>query len=227
MTLQELHDRLLAWATAEPRQEELLRARRAFFDRFGEPHEEERSYETRMNGMLDYYLYDHRPGGGQDTILDLFLRDQSQGYASDELSLFRALGKTRHSLFEVRKLRPGEWVRLRDVFSDRELEVAERRQMAGLEKGDLLEARLLPFQGQLHFSGAFLYHPREMRKVILAEARKRHKSAGGAPVDVTAFLAQLSRMAQKLERYRNVKAQSLYDFTAPLTTPPPGRSGQG
>jgi len=221
MTLQELHEKLLAWATAEPRQEELLRARRAYFDRWGEPHEEERSFETRMNGMLDYYLYDHRPEGSPHTTLDLFLRDQGAGYTSDQLTLFRDLGRAVHSLFEVRKLRPGEWVRLRDLVSGDEHEVAERRQLAGLEKGDLLEARLLPYGGQLFFTGAFLYHPREVRKAILAELKKRRKAADGSAPDVKAFLAQLSRMAQKLERYRNVKVESLYDFTTPVPTPPP------
>ncbi len=227
MTLAELHDQILAWATAEPRQGELLRARRAYFDRFGEPHEEERSFESRMNGMLDYYLYDHRPEGGDFTTLDLFLRDQSARYASDELVQFRALQKTLHGLFEVRKLRSGESIRLRDVFARgdlfgrNDLEVSERRQMPGLEKGDLLEARLLPYQGGLYFSGAFLFHPREVRKLVLAEARRRRKAAGRGPVDVATFLAQLSRMAQKLERYRNVKVESLYDFRAPAPTPPP------
>lgn len=221
MTLQELHDKLLAWATAEARQEELLRARRAWFDRWGEPHEEERSFETRMNGMLDYYLYDHRPEGSPHTTLDLFLRDQGSAYTSDQLTLFRDLGRSVHSLFEVRKLKAGEWVRLRDLWSGEEHEVTERRQMAGLEKGDLLEARLLPHAGKLYFSGAFVYHPREVRKAILAEAKKRRKASDGSAADATAFLGQLSRMAQKLERYRNVKVESLYDFTAPAPTPAP------
>jgi hypothetical protein len=221
MTLQELHEKLLAWATAPERQEELLRARRAYFDRFGEPHEEERSFETRMNGMLDYYLYDHRPEGNPHTTLDLFLRDQAAAYTSDQLTLFRDLGRAAHSLFEVRKLKPGEAVRLRDVFSGEDLEVTERRQLAGLEKCDLLEARLLPYGGKLFFTGAFLYHPREVRKAILAEVKKRKKAAGVDSPDVKAFLGQLSRMAQKLERYRNVKVESLYDFAAPAATPPP------
>jgi hypothetical protein len=225
VTLQQLHEHLMAWATAAPRQEELLRARRAYFDRWGEPHEEERSFEARMNGMLDYYLYDHRHGGGDLTTLELFLREQAPGYASDELARFRALGKAIHGLFEVRKIRPGESIRLRDVFSGQDLEVAERRLMAGLDKGDLLEARLLPHDGQLHFSGAFLFHPREVRKLVLAEAKKRRKAAGREPVDVKDFLAQLARMAQKLERYRNVKVESLYDFRPPAATPPPRRAG--
>jgi hypothetical protein len=223
MTLQELHEKLLAWATAAPRQEELLRARRSHFDRCGEPHEEERSFETRMNGMLDHYLYDHRPGGGADTTLELFLKDQGSAYASDELTLFRALAKTRHGLFEVRKVRPGEWVRLRDVFRGDDHEVTERRQLVAIEKGDLIEARLLPYRDRLYFSSSFLFHPRAARKLVLAEVKKR-KKAGDGPVDVPAFLAQLSRMALKLERYRNVRLESLYDFTAPQPTPPPVRS---
>ncbi|HEX9290814.1 MAG TPA: hypothetical protein VF904_14940, partial [Anaeromyxobacteraceae bacterium] len=63
MMLSELHEKLLSWATAEPRKEELLAARRDWFDRHGEPHEEDKSFETRMNGMLDYYLYDFHPPG--------------------------------------------------------------------------------------------------------------------------------------------------------------------
>jgi hypothetical protein len=224
MSLQELHDRLLAWATAEARQGELLRARREHFALFGEPHEDERSFEARINGMLDAYLYDHRPGGGRDSTLETFLAAEGGSWPSEELTRLRGLGKSLHRLFEIRKIRPGEWVRLRDVFGGEEHEVAERRQLAGLEKGDLLEARLLPYDGKLYFSGAFLFHPREVRKQILAEVKRRRKAApkGEAP-DVRAFLAQLSRMAQKLERYRNVKVESLYDFSAPAATPPPFR----
>jgi hypothetical protein len=219
MTLPELHEKLLAWATAAPRQEELMRARRAFFDRCGEPHEEERSFESRTMGMLDYYLYDHRPEGGALTTLERYLADPACDPA--DRPHLEALRGTFHGLYEVRKLRPGEWVRVRDVFDGQDREVTERRQLVGLDKGDLLEARLLPWDGQLYFSGAFIFHPREVRRRVLSEARRLRKAAGGAPVDVKAFLGQLSRMAQKLERYRNVKVESLYDFTAPGATPPP------
>ena len=61
MTLPELHERLLAWATAPARQADLLAARADHFGRYGEPHEEDRSYERRMNGMLDFYIYEWRP----------------------------------------------------------------------------------------------------------------------------------------------------------------------
>lgn len=223
MTLPELHDRLLAWATAEQRKEQLLAARRDHFDRFGEPHEEDKSFETRMNGMLDAYLYDFRPPGSSSTTIEIFMREMGPRLTNEDLAHYQNLSKNIHGLFEVKRIREGA-VRLRDVFTELVHDVTERRQLAGLGKGDLLEARLLPFQGELLFSGAFLYHPQEVRKTILAEVKRLKKAAGkGELPDVNAFLAMLGRMALKLERYRNVKVESLYDFDleARVTTLPP------
>jgi hypothetical protein len=223
MTLAELHEGLLAWATAPGLGDRLMAARRDHFARHGEPHEEDKSFELRMNGLLDFYLFDHRDGAGP-TTLDLYLQAEGQRLAPEAAAALRELEGNRHGLFEVRRIQPGRVV-LRDVFRGDDHEVAERRQVAGLEKGDLLEARLLPFDGQLHFSGAYLYHPREARKLVLAEVKRRIKAAGrGGRPDVEAFLAQLSRMAFKLERYRNVRLESIYDFAADdraATTPRP------
>jgi hypothetical protein len=221
MTLKELHEKLLAWATAEVRKEELLAARRDHFERYGEPHEEDKSFETRMNGMLDHYLYDFRPPGSPETTIEIFMREAAGELTTEELAMYRVLAKNIHGLFEVRKVRPAEEIRLRDVFTGGEYDVTERRHLVGLEKGDLLEARLLPFDGKLYFSGAFLYHPAEVRKQILAEVKRMKKEAAksGGELDARPFVALLSRMAFKLERYRNVKVESLYDFRQPLKTP--------
>ncbi len=226
MTLQALHDALLSWATAEPRNGDLLAAKREHFAWHGEPHEEDRSYEVRLNGMLDHDLYDFRTGGGPTTI-DRFLAEQGAALPPDRLAAYRDLARNVHGLFEVRKIKDSR-VRLRDVFTGAEHDVTERRQVAGLEKGDLLEARLLPFGEELFFSGAFLYHPREARKTILAEVKRLRKAAprGEAP-DTGAFLARISRMAMKLERYRNVRLESIYDFSSEARTMTPGPVRRG
>jgi len=220
MMLKELHEKLLAWATADERKDQLLAARRDHFDRHGEPHEEDKSFESRMNGMLDYYLYEFRPPGSSETIIETFMREQSASLTTEELALYRILAKNVHGLFEVRKVKQPE-IRLRDVFSGGDYEVTERRHMVGLEKGDILEARLLPWDGKLFFSGAFLYHPQEVRKPILNEVKRLKKEAqkNALDVDVAGFMALLSRMAFKLERYRNVSVEALYDFRQPLKTP--------
>ncbi len=225
MTLQELHERLLSWASAPPREQELLQAKREHFERYGEPHEEDRSYEVRVNGMLDAYLYQHRPGGGPATTVERFVEAEGAALSAEEAAAYRALAQSIHGLFEVRKIKDGK-VRLRDVFTGKDIDVTERRQVAGLDKDDLLEARLLPFEGALFFSGAFLYHPREARKAILAEVKRMRKAAPkGAELEVQPFLARLSRMALKMERYRNVRLESIYDFSpeARTWTPRPAR----
>jgi hypothetical protein len=213
MTLPDLHEALLSWATADPHDPLLLAARKAHFERYGEPHEEDGSFERRMSGMLDAYLFDWRPEPGASTALERFLEARRDVLDPAERAAFQALGANRHGLFEVRKLGPG-LVRLRDVFAGQDHDVTERRSVAGLAKGDLLEARLMPFDGALWFSGAFLYHPREARSRILAEVKRLKKAAGktGRP-DVESLLATLSRMAFKLERYRNVRLESIYDFS--------------
>ena len=214
MTLGELHERLLGWAGADERKEWLLAARREHFARAGEPHEDDKSHEARMNGLLDRYLFDFRPDGTH-TTLELFLRDGADGLDTDARSEMREMGRCARALYEVRALRPGE-VELQDVFSGARRRVVERRAVVGLAKGDLLEARLLPWHGQLHFSASALYHPREVRRRILAEVKRRKREAGPTgTVDVTAFLDELSRMALRLERYRNVRVESIYDFEAP------------
>jgi hypothetical protein len=226
MTLAELQEKLLSWATAEPRTEDLLAARRAHFEQYGEPHEEDRTFEVRQNGALDAYLYDWcSPSSG--STLERFVASEGGALSPEELGAFRDLEKNVHGLFEVRKIKDGV-VRLRDVFAGGDHDVTERRQVAGLAKGDLLEARLLPFQGALYFSGAFLYHPPEARKAILAEVKRLRKEGArsGAAPDVGAFLGLLSRMAFKLERYRNVRFEQIYDFTpgeARTATPRPAK----
>jgi len=213
MTLQHLHDRLLAWATADHRKERLLAARRLHFGAYGEPHEEDRTYEARLNGMLDFYLYDFRPAEGGRTTLEEFLLSEGAALEPAERQAYQDLAHNVHTLFEVRKISEGQ-LRLRDAFTAKDYDVVERRQLVGLEKGDVLEARLLPHEGVLVFSGAFLYHPREARKPILVEVKKRKKAAGkGGHPDVPGLLALLSRMAFKLERYRNVRLESIYDFS--------------
>jgi hypothetical protein len=214
MTFQELHERLLSWATEGVRGEDLLAAKALHYAARGEPHEEDRSFEVRVNGMLDFYVYDWRPAPGARSALERFLDEQAALLPPEDLAAYRDLAGNRHGLFEVRKLKDG-LVRVRDLFTGEDHDVTERRSVAGLEKGDLLEARLLPHLGQLLFSGAFLYHPKEARKPILAEVKRRKKAAGKqGTVDVPPFLDLLAHMAMKVERYRNVRLESIYDFEA-------------
>ena len=128
-----------------------------------------------MNGMLEHYLYDFRPDG-QNRTIDLFLRDGADALTTDERARMRELGRCRRALFEVRKIRPG-LLELEEVLGGARHEVVERRSLVALSKGDILEARLLPHEGKLHFSRSFVFHPREVRRAILKEAQRLTRAA--------------------------------------------------
>src|SRR6266496_1207328 len=100
MSLQQLHERLLSWATSEPRKDELLAARREHFGRYGEPHEEDRTYEVRINGMLDFYLYDFRAPGGTSTTIERFLAAEGAALDAAEAAAYEDLARNVHGLFE-------------------------------------------------------------------------------------------------------------------------------
>jgi len=215
MTFQQLHERILSWATEGPRNEDLLAAKAAHFAARGEPHEEDRSYEVRVNAMLDFYLYDWRPAPGHASTAARFAEAERERCTAGEIAAVEGLAGNVHGLFEVRRVDEGR-VRVRDVFDGKDHDVSERRSVAGLEKGDLIEARLIPYDGALLFSGAFLFHPREARKTVLAEVKRLRKAAGkGGRPDVPAFLDVLARMAMKVERYRSVRLESIYTFGPP------------
>jgi hypothetical protein len=204
-------DQLIAYASTEERKPDLLAAKAEYFGMTGEVFEDDKSFELRMASFLDYYLFDRvSPHQGKTPAQELYERKLSEGGA-DEAAAFRNFTETQHGLFEVRRLAKG-LVRLRDVFSEKDVEVTERRQVAGLEKGDLIEARLIPFGGHLLFSSAFVYHPREASKLIRKEVKRwKKKLPDRAPRELA---WECAKRALKADRYRQIPVEKIYDFEA-------------
>lgn len=206
---QPLLDQLLAFASAEPRKAALLEAKAEYFQLTGEVFEDDKTFEARMASFLDYYLFDRRPSESRKTPAEEMYEEKRRLLGPEEAVPFRAFTETIHGLFVVRKLGP-EGVRLREPFSGEDFEVTERRKLAGLEKGDILEARLIPSGGCLVFSPAFIFHPREACSLILREVKRRKKaSPQGDPRDLT---WDCSRRALKVERYKQIAVEKIYDF---------------
>lgn len=203
-------ERLIAWSSTPERKDELLRAKAEYFAAAGEIFEDDRSFDTRMGAFLEYWLFDRKLEGTDTTPAEAFLATEGTALAPTEWDAFRGLTRTVHGVFEVRKLVTKTGLRIRELVTGEDHDVFERRGLIGLAKGDLLEARLVPFEEKLLFSGIFLYHPKEARKVIVKEL-KRRKKAGELPTP-SAFAHELSKMALKLERYRNVAVENIYRF---------------
>ena len=209
MSYQAYLDQLIAFASHEDRKPDLLAAKAEYFQRTGEVFEDDKQFEMRMASFLDYYLFDRKQPEGGKTPAEEFLDGRTAAGDAAEVAAFRSFTETVHGLFEVRKIKPGV-VRLRELFGGKEFDVTERRHTVGLEKGDILEARLIPFDGALVFSSAFCFHPREAAKSIKKEVKRRKKEMPDAPPMELTWEA--AKRALKADRYRQIAVDKIYDF---------------
>jgi hypothetical protein len=215
-------DRLVEYATAEPFKAEVVTSRAQFFQRRGgEVFEDDRSMESRLAGFLEWFVFDRALESRGMSPAQAFLVDHDATLSQEEHRDFEDLTRTIHGLFELRRKPKGERLKIRELCRGVDFDVLERRQMAGLDKGDLFEARLIPHRGDLLFSSTFCYHPRAARSAILAEVKRRkaataaaagHRKSRSTRIEEAPLLDLLSAMALKLERYRNVTVEAIYDF---------------
>ncbi len=162
------YEKLTELATGPARQDDVLRAKADYFAHTGEVFEDDRSFESRMASFLEYYLFDWVLPAEGITSAQLFL-DQALAAASPlEGEAMLGFVRTLHSLFEVVEL-TAAGVHVRDLFTNKVYEVHERRTLAGLGRGDLLEARLVPLGARRLFSQSFCYHPKGAKTQVETE----------------------------------------------------------
>jgi hypothetical protein len=211
-------DALLAWAA--PLHDDIVACKNEYFAATGgEVHEDDACFEQRMQGFFNFFLFD-RKGPDGITPVQRYLRERGatlggqdkealMGFTNSLIGLYQYRG--RGSL--LRRVPKGH-VRVRDAITGEKFNVLERRQMHGLEEGDVFEARLVPVGGTYHFSTSFTYHPREMHRLILREIRRRKKA--GKLSDARGFCWELERMALQAERFKNVSISAIYNFDTPF-----------
>ena len=219
-------DQLLAWAARDVN--DIVDAKKEYFGGTGgEVHEDDRCFEQRMQAFFNWYLLDRQKGGSSP--VQRFLQEQGASLEARDKDVIIGLTQSRLGLYEYRGqrgiLRPPKQgqVRVRDVVTGDDFNVTERRQMHGLEVGDLLEARLVPVGGTFHFSSSFTYHPRGMRRLILREIKRRKKQG---QISVRDLLWELERMQLQSERFKNVNIEAIYDFDKPFLSPRARKQGE-
>ena len=211
-----------------PQTDDLVRGKEEYFTRTGgEVHEDDRCYEQRMQAFFNWYLFDRKQGDA--TPVERYLREKGKELPAKDKDVLLGCTLSKLSLYEYRGTggifsRPAKGqVRVRDAFTGEDFDVSERRQMHGLEVGDLFEARLVPHDQSFQFSTSFTYHPREMRRMIFKEIKRRKKIG---PVDARAFVWELERMALQQERFRNVVITAIYNFETPFLSKRPKPEAQ-
>lgn len=210
-----LFDRVIDFTVTPPNEAEIARARGDYFSWTGEVFDEDRSFDVRMQGFLDWIVFD-RPMASSGVSA---IRTYAATLPPDEAHAFRVMSRSVHSLFEVRRNVPGRF-EVHSLLTRADYVVQVPAPLVGVNAGDLFEGRLVPFDGRLHFSSAFLFHPNHLKRRVVRELRRQLRED---PQGVQELIWTMARMANRAEHYRNVATDAIYDFDRPppkVSSPP-------
>jgi hypothetical protein len=188
--------------------EELFKAKQEYFDRAGVVYEDDSEFESRMNIFLDWYLFDRELPSLDLPPIRIFFRNNRETLSPDDQKIYEDFCSTVHSIFELSKVGK-DFVKVDDLFSKKSYQVQIDHLKQGFVKGDIFEARLIPFRGVFEFSNGFCFHPVEMEKFILGEIKKVRNQDKSRQ---TKLILQLAAMKLKHVRYQHINIKHIYSF---------------
>ena len=185
----------------------LAAARQEFFELTGEIYEDDPFYEERVANYLEWFLFD-RPFDERGRAIDYYERTVGRALSEEDRETIDSFCRPVHSLFEVRRLRPGKHlVVLLDLADRAKYEVTERRSLVGLNKGAVFETRLIRKNETVFFMPAFVHHPPETAAFIRGKMKEMRRAG---VEDFRPFMMTLQKIWMRRLRYGHVSAQRIY-----------------
>lgn len=199
----------------------LLAARDEWAERAGVVHHDEPLYEERTAAFLDWFALD-RPAGATGTrgptpVEKMLAEATPERVSPAERTALTALCASHRSLYRVRELfdsAEGHGLVLDDLWGGGSFRARDRRVIAGVIRGDLLDARLftdVESPPDVLLGRIVCVHPREAEPAVRRIAEASH--AAGEPRDELLF--RLLRLRVRCERYRHVSPLRVYEAGEP------------
>lgn len=191
---------------------EVYNAKQEYFEKAGIVYEDDPEFEQRMCLFMDWYLFDRDLPGVDLPPIKYYFRKNRDRFSNEELNIYRDFCSTIHSVFRLKRFTLfRRSLVVEDLFSNQVYSVSDVDLNRGFARGDLFEARIIPFKGGLEFSKGFCFHPIDMESFILGEIKKvrfqdkaRH----------TKLILQLSAMKLKHLRYNHIDIRHIYTFAS-------------
>ena len=190
--------------------DELRLAKTSYSDRRGRVFEDDEQWERVTRAFLEWYVVERPWGETGLAPANLAQRDEEDAAV---LPALQALAASQRCLAEIHAVKKGEMVVL-DLVGGAEFSVREERSLIGLEKGDVVEVRLIGFEGAVSLGRTFLFHPAGTAHAITDIIRTmRAQSASRA--DIIDHMALLRSRSQS---YRHVSPVRIYESNGELAS---------
>jgi len=168
----ELRDRLLSFSAKEKYRKDFERAYSLYWRRpFRQPLVLDENEQEQFSLFLEWFIHDFKLGNGL-TIVEEFYRATEEKFSSPERSLLRYEMDSYCSIYEVLSVTPDVGMRLKDLFTEEELDVLEVRGTRMVAKWDVIFARVIRMGPTNKFSGIITLIPRMEKEAVLSSIRK-------------------------------------------------------
>ena len=181
-------------------------AREAFHTSTGKFEDGEPWFEMRMKMFMDWYLLD-RAGENELTPLESYLETHAAQLPEKVYQQLIHLTATLRSVFQIEQI-SGISLLLNDLSRGGQWDVEATSPVVGLERDDIIDARIAFFDNRLIMCPGTVLHPREAKSRVL-DIIARAKAEGMAPREM---VDHLDKMRLKLDRYSNVRIQHIYRY---------------
>lgn len=189
---------------------EVYNAKQEYFEKAGIVYEDDPEFEQRMCLFMDWYLFDRDLPGVDLPPIKYYFRKNRDRFSNEELNIYRDFCSTIHSVFRLKRFTLfRKNLVVEDLFSNQVYSVSDVDLNRGFARGDLFEARIIPFKGGLEFSKGFCFHPIDMESFILGEIKKVRFQEKARH---TKLILQLSAMKLKHLRYNHIDIRHIYTF---------------
>lgn len=193
---------------------EVYNAKQEYFEKTGIVYEDDVEFEQRMCIFMDWYIFDRDLPGVDLPPIKYYFRKNKDKFTNEELNIYKDFCSTIHSIFRLKRQ---TWSRkgfvVVDLFSNKSSTVNDLEINRGFTRGDIFEARIIPFKSNWAFSRGFCFHPSDMESFILSEVKKvRYQDK----TRQTKLILQLSAMKLKHLRFPHIDIKQVYRFESRL-----------
>jgi hypothetical protein len=183
---------------------EVSSARDGYCERRGRVFDEDEDWENFTRGFLEWYVVE-RPlqdqGVPPAALVCAELEDDAERSAA-----LRALVTSQRSLVEVCSVgRHG--MQVLDLVGNARFAVTEERELVGVQVGNVVEMRLIGFQGEIHLGRSFVFHPDGTSEAISSMASSM-RQAGKSRSDIVDHVALLRSRSRS---YSHVSPIRIYE----------------
>jgi hypothetical protein len=189
---------------------EVYKAKHEFFEKAGIVYEDDSEFEQRMCIFMDWYLFERDLPGVDLPPIKYFFRKNKDRFSNEELAIYGDFCRTIHSIFRLKRTAWfSQGLVVQDLFSRKSYTVNDNELNQGFTRGDVFEARLIPFRGTYEFSRGFCFHPVEITSFIQGEIEKvRHQDRNRQ----TKLILQLASMKLKHLRFNHIDIRQIYNY---------------